>query len=131
MALHLGHFHAGTHRRVEFSGIGFEVLGNLIFRCKGIGVQAVEGQAREAVVPGRAVGHQRIPTAGAPGFGDTVFLQDQVRHTEPAQVFTHGHAGLTGADNKRVYLYFFHCHVRALPIGGEEGVGRILFADMD
>jgi hypothetical protein len=56
-----------------------EVVGHLVLAGEGVGVE-VEFQAREAVVPGRAVGDQRVPAAGAPGLGDAVALQYQVRH---------------------------------------------------
>ncbi|MNP42783.1 hypothetical protein D3C76_1365700 [compost metagenome] len=65
-------------------------------------------------MPGRTIGHQRIPAAGAPALGDTVALQHQVRHAELAQVFTHGYAGLAGADNQGIYYCFFNGHLLAL-----------------
>ena len=49
-------------------------------------------------MPGRAIGDQRIPTPGAPGFGNAVALENQVGHAELAQVLTHGHACLAGTD---------------------------------
>ncbi|MNH13271.1 hypothetical protein D3C79_728390 [compost metagenome] len=114
VALNLGHLDAGTHRCIEFFCIGFEVVGHLVFGGEGIRVQAIEFKAGETVVPGRAIGNQRIPTTGAPGFGDTVALYHQVRHAESAQVFAHGHTGLPGAHYKRVYCCFIVCHRCAL-----------------
>ncbi|MNZ48873.1 hypothetical protein D3C78_666260 [compost metagenome] len=114
ITLYLGHLDAGAYRGVEFFRVGFEVIGHLVFAGEGIGIEAVEFQAREAVVPGRAIGNQRIPTTGAPGFGDTVALYHQVRHAESAQVFAHGHTGLPGAHYKRVYCCFIVCHRCAL-----------------
>lgn len=111
---HLPDFDAGADRCVELAGVGFEVVGHLLLAGKGIGVQAFELQAGKAVVPGRAVGHQRIPAPGAPGFGDTVAFQHQVRHAQAAQVFAHGHAGLAGAHYKRIDCCFMGCHVCAL-----------------
>ncbi|MNZ86929.1 hypothetical protein D3C78_1057730 [compost metagenome] len=110
VALDLLHIHAGAYRCVELAGIGFEVIGDLFLAGKGVRVQALELKSREAVVPGRAVGHQRIPAPRTPGFGDAVALKNQVRDAQSAQVFTHGHAGLTGADDKGIYVSFFNCH---------------------
>ncbi|MNZ89007.1 hypothetical protein D3C78_1079100 [compost metagenome] len=125
------HVHAGTDRRVELAGVGFEVLSHLLFPGEGIRVQTVEFQPREAVVPGRAVGYQRIPATGAPGFGDTIALHNEVRHTELAQVFTHGHAGLAGANNKRINFGFINCHGCALLKGGLIQVGHGCRLDSD
>ncbi|MCY1436650.1 hypothetical protein D9M71_527810 [compost metagenome] len=113
VAYHPLHFHAGADGSVELLRIGFEIVRHLFFRGEGVGIE-VEFQAREAVVPGRAIGNQRIPTPGTPGFGDTVALQNQVRHAESAQVFAHRHTGLTGADYERVYCCFIVCHRCAL-----------------
>ncbi|MNN41141.1 hypothetical protein D3C81_1552410 [compost metagenome] len=114
VAHHLGDIDAGADRRVERAGVGFEVIGNLVLAGEGVRVQAFEFQAREAVVPGRAVGDQRIPAASAPGFGNALALQHQVRHAQAAQVFTHGHTGLPGANYKRIDFGFIGCHVCAL-----------------
>ena len=75
----------------------------------------------EAVVPGRAVGHQRVSTSAAPGLGDAVALQDQVRHARPAQVLAHRHAGLA-APTTRVSV--FSTVRRARGQGGAIQVGR-------
>ena len=125
VAFDLEHFDTGTNGRVDLLGIGLEVGRHLILAGEGVGIQAFEFQAREAVVPGRAVGHQRVPATGAPGFGDAVAFQHQVLHPEAAQVLTHGHAGLTGAYYKRINSGFFNGHGCALL---HEGVARILCA---
>ncbi|MNH08671.1 hypothetical protein D3C79_680950 [compost metagenome] len=111
---HLGDIDTGADRRVELAGVGFEVVGDLVLASEGVRGQALEFQAREAVVPRRAVGHQRVPAAGAPGFGNALALQHQVRHAQAAQVFTHGHTGLPGANYKRIDFGFIGCHVCAL-----------------
>ncbi|MNN76215.1 hypothetical protein D3C81_1925740 [compost metagenome] len=59
-------------------------------------------------MPGRAIGNQRIPASRAPGFGDTITLQHQVGHPELVQVLAQRHAGLTCANNKRIYFYIFN-----------------------
>ncbi|MNN40429.1 hypothetical protein D3C81_1545040 [compost metagenome] len=73
-------------------------------------------------MPGRAIGDQRIPAPGAPGFGDAIALQDEVRNAKLGQVLAHGHAGLTGSDDKRIY--FFDGPVRALLEDGAIQVGH-------
>ncbi|MDT4863763.1 hypothetical protein FQZ97_984840 [compost metagenome] len=75
-------------------------------------------------MPGRTVGNQRIPAPRAPGFGDPIALQHEVRHPEFAQVLTHGHAGLTCANDKRIYFYFFNRHACVLLKGGLIQVGH-------
>ncbi|MNG11297.1 hypothetical protein D3C84_948270 [compost metagenome] len=75
-------------------------------------------------MPDRAVGHQRIPTPGAPRFSDAVTLQHQVRYTEFAQVFAHGDASLAGANNKRIYFYLFIIHACVLQRGDYGAASR-------
>ena len=74
VAYHLLHFNAGPYGQVVLAHVGLEVVGDLVLAGEGIRVE-VEFQAREAVVPDRAVGHQRIPAPGAPGLGDALALQ--------------------------------------------------------
>ncbi|MNC20460.1 hypothetical protein D3C75_684080 [compost metagenome] len=113
VAQHFLHFDAGAYGQVVLAYVLLEVVGHLVLAGEGVGVE-VEFQPREAVVPDRAVGHQRVPAAGAPGLGDTLALQHQVRHAKLAQVFAHGHAGLAGADDEGVDFEVVQCHVRAL-----------------
>ena len=114
IALDLQHIDAGADRGVEFFRVGFEVIGHPLFRGKAVRAQVVECQAGKAVVPGRAIGHQRIPAAGAPAFGDAVTFQHQMRHTQFAQVLAHGHTRLTGAHNQRICFYFYSGHLNTL-----------------
>lgn len=118
------HVDPGADRRIEFFRIGFEVVRHLLLGGKGVRVQACEFQAREAVVPGRTIGNQRIPASRAPRLRNTVALQHQVRHPEFAQVLTHGHAGLTGTHNKRINLDCFNGHVCALLKVGRVQIGH-------
>jgi len=113
VAYHLLDFDAGAYRQVVFAYVLLEVVGDLVLAGEGISVE-VEFQPREAVVPDRAVGYQGIPAAGAPGLGDALAFQHQVRHAKLAQVFTHGHAGLAGANHEGVDFDVVQCHVRAL-----------------
>lgn len=69
IATHLLHLDATADRGVEFLRVGLEVIGDLILADKGVRV-ARKLQPREAVVPCRAVCHQRIPAPAAPAFGD-------------------------------------------------------------
>ena len=62
IALDLPDVHAGADRRVELAGIGFEIIGHLVLCGEGIRVEPVEFQPRKTVMPGRAIGDQRIPT---------------------------------------------------------------------
>ncbi len=98
MAFHLQHFYAGAHRGLEFVGVGFEVIGHAFFGREGLGGDAFEGHAGEAVVPGGAVGDEGVPALGAPAFGDAVAFEHDVRHAHQGQVFAHGDAGLACAD---------------------------------
>ena len=109
------------HRALERAGGGDDAGGadrafaGLDGEARAVGIAGdllhLELQAGEAVVPDRAVGHQGIPAAGAPGFGDTVAFQHQVRHAELAQVFAHGHPGLAGADHQGIDFKVVQSHV--------------------
>ncbi|SUC74120.1 Uncharacterised protein [Pseudomonas aeruginosa] len=57
IAHHLPHLDAGTDRRVEFLRVGLEIGRHLVLAGETVGID-VEFHSREAVVPGRAVGHQ-------------------------------------------------------------------------
>ena len=111
---YLLHLYAGADRGVELLGIGFEIIGNLLFRCKCVGVQIFEFQTRKAIVPGRAVGNQRIPSSRTPGLCNAVAFQHKVRHALFTQVFTHGNASLTGTNHKCIYYYFINGHLYTL-----------------
>ncbi|MCY1214686.1 hypothetical protein D9M72_265110 [compost metagenome] len=109
VAHHLPHLDAGADRRIKLLRIRLEISCHVVLAGEAVGVD-VKCHAREAVVPGRAVGHQRVPAPGAPCLGNTVALQDEVRHPESAQVLTHRHASLAGADNECVDRHFSNCH---------------------
>jgi len=51
-------------------------------------------------VPGGTVGDQRIPSRRAPAFGDTVALEDEVRHAALSEMFAYRDPGLPAADHE-------------------------------
>src|SRR3546814_6521525 len=59
VTLDLPDLHTGTDRRVEFFGIGFEIVGHLIFSGEGIGVEPLELQPWKAEI-GRASCRERV-----------------------------------------------------------------------
>ena len=103
IAAQLGHLGAAADGGGDLFGIGGEVIGDLFLGHESVG-GGVELHAGKAVMPGGAVGDQRIPPLGAPAFGDAAALKHQMRDTGPAQMLAHGDACLAGADDKRVDL---------------------------
>jgi hypothetical protein len=75
-------------------------------------------------MPDRTVGNQGIPAPGAPRLSNAVALQNEVRHTEFAQVLAHGDASLAGTDNKRIYFYVFIVHACVLQRGDYGAASR-------
>ncbi|MNM91050.1 hypothetical protein D3C81_1033380 [compost metagenome] len=114
VAHHLPHLDAGADRRIKLLRIRLEISCHVVLAGEAVGVD-VKCHAREAVVPGRAVGHQRVPAPGAPAFGNAIALQHQVRHAEFAQVLAHGDACLAGTHDQRVCFYYFRGHLYILP----------------
>src|SRR5258708_30341114 len=96
------HFHAGADRRFKLLRISDEIVRDLLLRREGVGVKVGELEIGETIVPGGAIGNQRIPASRAPALGDTSAFQHEMRHAKLAQMFAHGDAGLTGADYGRV-----------------------------
>ena len=80
---HRLHLDAAADRGAEPLGVGGEIVRDRLLRGEGLGV-AVERHAGEAVVPGRAVRDQRIPSSAAPALGDAVPLQHEVGNAVPA-----------------------------------------------
>ncbi len=102
IALDLRHLDPGADGRFDLPRVGLEVRRRRVLRGQGVRVEAVDGAVREPVVPGGAIGHQRVPPLRAPALGDAVAPEYEVRDPEPAPVFAHGHAGLAGAHDERV-----------------------------
>jgi len=118
---------AAADRCCDLGGIGGEVVGDPVLRREGVGVQVGELEAGEPVMPGRAVGDQRIPSLRPPPLGDPPAFEDQVRHVVAAQVLARGDPRLSAADDQRLHL--FDCHAPFPPScatrGGVSGtVGR-------
>ena len=107
---HLADLNARVNRRVEFFGIGFEIVSNLVLPGKAIGIEMLKLQPRKAVVPGRSVRNQRIPAPSAPLLGNSIALQHHMRHALRGKVFTHGDPCLAGTHNQRVNRSFLYRH---------------------
>src|SRR5262245_18730348 len=117
--LHRGDVDTAADWSADHLRIGLEVVGDLLLRHEGFRI-AVELQAREPVVPGGSVGHQRVPASGAPFLGNTPPLQDDVRHASVAQVLAHSHAGLAAANDDDFDLFDVH----RVPSAGSYGGSR-------
>ncbi|KPW99105.1 Uncharacterized protein ALO75_05350 [Pseudomonas syringae pv. coryli] len=101
---------AGLDRRVECAGIALEVLGHLLLAREPVLIHG-EFKAGKPVMPGRTVGHQRVPAATAPCLGNAVFFKHQVLDAKTAQVFAGGHSGLPCTYDERIDFYDFFCHL--------------------
>lgn len=53
-------------------------------------------------MPGRPVGHQRVPATTAPGLGNAMLFKDQVLNAKTAQMLAGGHARLACANDERI-----------------------------
>ncbi len=133
-ALGLEHLDTGADRRAHHLGIFDKVVRDPVFRDELVRRVALELEVREAIVPGRTVGHERIPAPGPPGFGDPVLLQNQMGNAVFSKVFAQSDPGLATADNQRVNRLNGHVHI--LPIlplgatGGARGTSCSAFAPM-
>ena len=97
---------------INLSGIGFEIVNNLILGRERIRADVGKCHARETVVPGRSIGDQRIPPLRPPALGDPVPLQNKMGNTPVAEMLAQGQPGLTTTNNQ--CIDFFRCHVRPL-----------------
>ena len=84
----------------DLGGIGGEIIRHLVARSEAVGFDAGDEQVGEAVVPGGAVGVQRVPALRAPAFSDAVAFQDEVRPAALAELGAHHQAGLAAADDQ-------------------------------
>ncbi|MNT38137.1 hypothetical protein D3C72_1743200 [compost metagenome] len=62
-------------------------------------------------MPGRTVGHQRVPAFAAPALGDPLALDDEVRNAVVRQVFARREPRLAATDDQRID--FLNRHARA------------------
>ena len=90
----------GTDRGLYPVGVIDEVIGDTLFCDKIIGTVVLEFQSREAIMPGRTVGHQRIPSFRAPAFCDTISLQHDMANAIGTQMFACGDTGLSCTNDK-------------------------------
>ena len=104
--------HACAHRGVHHLGIIFDICGNAVFADKSIRGVSKKFQVGKPIVPDRAVGHQIVPSRGAPTFGNAAALKDQMRHRLRAQMFAESNSGLSGSNNKCVDFLYWHKAVR-------------------
>ena len=98
------HLNPGTDRRVDHLGIGDQIARDLFLWREALRVEPGEGKIGKAVMPGRTVGDQRVPTPGAPRLGDSMFFKDQMRHAMAGEMFAHRDAGLPAADDQGVNI---------------------------
>jgi hypothetical protein len=70
------HLHAATNRRADFLGMLLQIVRNHRGRREPVRIDLIEGFAREAVMPSRTIGDERVPALGAPTFGDPLALYD-------------------------------------------------------
>ena len=106
--------HPGTDRRIEAAGIGGKIVCHLLFADKAVCRAVREHHPREPIVPGRAVGDQRIPASAAPGLGNTLLFQHQVGDIQPGQMLAHGDARLPRADHQGIDLGYLFSHFSIL-----------------
>ena len=110
--LHILYLHAAADGGGDLFRVGDEIVRNLLFMGKGVGIDIGKLHTRKPVVPGRTIRDHGVPSFRAPAFGNSVPLQNEVRHAAVAQVLAHGQAGLAAANDER--FYFFRWHLRVL-----------------
>src|SRR5699024_8810953 len=104
---HCRHFRTSLNATSKFGGIGFKVCDNIIFWCKRIRMN-IEFHIWEAIVPGRPIGYQRVPTTGPPALGNTLTFDNNVRDVFSCKMLAHRNAGLTTADNNNLNILLCH-----------------------
>jgi hypothetical protein len=102
---HFRDLHAATDGRRDQFGVSDKIVRDPFLGGKGIGIDIGELQTGKSIVPGRTVGHQRVPSFRAPAFGNSATLQDEVRHAAVAEVLAHGQTGLAAANNEGLYFF--------------------------
>ena len=101
--LHFRDLHAAADGGGDFFCIGDEIVRDLLLVNESIGgVRKLH--PRKAVVPGRTISNQGVPSFRAPAFGNAVPLKDEMRDAALAEMLAHSHSGLTSTNNKRIYF---------------------------
>ena len=107
-ARHLRDFNPGADRAAKACGIAFQIIGHFLLGRKAVGAGYGKGLIGKTVVPGRAIGHQRIPAPRSPMFGQACAFDHQVRSATPGQVRAGGDARLSAADDQRFNVFAVH-----------------------
>ena len=76
-----------------------EIVDDLVFGGKAIGVDAGKRHARKSVMPSGTVGDKRIPSFRAPAFSNPISLDDEMTCSALAQVLAYRQPCLTAADD--------------------------------
>ena len=123
LAVQRGHGDAAADGGGDLGGVGGEIVRHLVARGEAVGVNAGDEEVGEAIVPGGAVGVQRVPAFRAPAFSDAVAFQYDVRPAALAELGTHHQAGLAAADDQG--FDFIHWHGAILfRVGKTDARGR-------
>ena len=133
------HLNPGTDRHVDHLGIVDQIARDPVLWREALRVEPGEGKIGKAVMPGRTVGDQGIPTPGAPRLGNPMFFKDQMRHAMAGEMFARRDADLAAADDQGVDIRQRHMPAprrrgvpaahplatggegRAAPVGAVEG----------
>ena len=115
--------HAAAHRGGDGSGIGDEIIHDLVAGREFIAIDTGDRVAWHAVAPGGSVGVQPVPAFGPPALDDPVPFQNQVRPAALAQPFAHRQPGLAAADDQGLDAFNRHlsslagtpAHARSIP----------------
>ena len=86
-------------RRFDLFGVVDEVVGNALLPREGIGVHALESETREAIVPRRTVGHERVPTPRTPALGNAIAFEHDVWNPSRAEMLADRDARMATADH--------------------------------
>jgi hypothetical protein len=84
-----------------------EIFDELVLGREDVLGHGFDPAAGQAVMPGRAVGAQRVPARGAPAFRNPALFQNHMADAKIAQMLAQRDPRLARADDDRIYL--FHC----------------------
>ena len=91
-------------RRFDLFGVVDEVVGNALLPREGIGVHALESETREAIVPRRTVGHERVPTPRTPALGNAIAFEHDVWNPSRAEMLADRNTRMPTADHDHLDL---------------------------